>query len=337
MNPVRAYRYDGLTSRREAVWLYFDEPGFVRVRNESLDRRYPFAEVRLAPLLGSQTRELHFTDGSLCEAEPGPVLDKLFVAAGGRAAWLLHRWESSLKYAFVALLLTGLVVWVGMEFGIPALARQAAFALPASTEQLLGDDALAALDRFIFSPTRLPAERQLKLTNIFQRMTPVDGMRYRLEFRASWRIGANAFALPSGVVVLTDELVKLARHDEEIIAILAHEIGHVSHRHTLRQALQNSISGLLIAAITGDIMSTSSFAATLPTILVQARFSRQFETEADEVAIRYLRARGISTAHFANILARLARSHHEKEGDMSDYLSTHPSTVERIQRLQNDS
>ena len=337
MNPVRAYRYDGSTSRREIVWLNFDEPGFVRIHNENLDKRFPLAEIRLAPPLGGLARELHFADGSLCEAEPDPVLDRLLAAAGGRAARLLHRWENSLQYALMALLLTLLAVWTGMEFGVPALARQAAFALPASTEERLGDDALAVLDRFIFSPSRLSAERQRQLTNIFQRMTPADGARYRLEFRASRRIGANALALPSGVVVLTDELVELARRDEEIVAVLAHEIGHINHRHTLRQVLQNSISGLLMAAITGDILSTSSFAATLPTVLVQARFSRQFETEADEAAVRYLRARGISTGHFANILTRLAQAHHEKEGDMSDYLSTHPSTLERIQRLQNDS
>ncbi len=332
MNSIRAKRYDGSISRCEEVWLHWVEPGFVCVRGENLNKRYALREIRLAPPLGNLPRELRFADGSLCEVDPNPALDALFAIGAVR---LLHRWENSLRYAFVALFLTGTVVWAVMEFGIPALSKKVAFALPVATEEHLGEDALSALDQFLFAPSKLPDAEKQKLTKIFQKMLPDDGRHYRLEFRASHRIGANALALPSGIVILTDELVALSRHDEEIIAVLAHEIGHVNYRHTLRQVLQNSVSGLLVATITGDILSTSSFAATLPTVLVQTHFARQFETEADDAAVQYLHARKISTEHFANILTRLAESHHANEKGVTDYLSTHPSTNERIQRLRS--
>ncbi len=61
-----------------------------------------------------------------------------------------------------------------------------------------------------------------------------------VEFRASPIIGANAFALPGGIVIVTDQLMQLAEHDDEILAVLAHEIGHVKHRHVLRGLPQDS-------------------------------------------------------------------------------------------------
>lgn len=332
MNSTSAKRYDGNTSKCQEVWLDWSVPGFVDVRGEDLNKRYALREIQLTPPLGNLPRQLHFADGSLCEIAPNPAVEALLASGASR---LLHRWENSLRYVFMTLLLTGGVVWLAMEYGIPALSKQVAFALPGSTERYLGEDTLSAMDGFLFTPSKLSGAEKRKLTRIFHKMLAEDESHYRLEFRASPRIGANALALPSGIVIITDELVALAKHDQEIIAVLAHELGHVKYRHTLRQVLQNSISGLLIAALTGDILSTSSFAAALPTVLVQMHFARQFETEADDTAIQYLRRHKISTEHFANILLRLTKSHHVNEGDVTDYLSTHPSTSERIQRLRS--
>ena len=86
-------------------------------------------------------------------------------------------------------------------------------------------------------------------------------------------MGANAFALPNGTIVVTDDLVKLAEHDDELVAVLAHEIGHVVSRHALRRVLQDSGVMLLVAGITGDIVSISSLAAALPTLLIEAKYS----------------------------------------------------------------
>ena len=67
---------------------------------------------------------------------------------------------------------------------------------------------------------------------------------YVLEFRKSPAVGPNAFALPGGTVVLLDELVAAAAHDDEIAAVLAHEIGHLHGRHTMRHVLQTSVAGV---------------------------------------------------------------------------------------------
>jgi Zn-dependent protease with chaperone function len=151
-----------------------------------------------------------------------------------------------------------------------------------------------------------------------------DGHEYQLEFRRGGKIGPNAFALPSGIIVITDELVKLAKRDEEIDAVLAHEVGHVRGRHALRILLQNAGVAALAFAVLGDVGSVSSLVAAVPVMLVQAKHSRDFEREADAYAREWLRAEGEPETAFDDMLCRLAK----EDGDMS-YLSTHPPVGER--------
>jgi predicted Zn-dependent protease len=154
----------------------------------------------------------------------------------------------------------------------------------------------------------------------------------RLEFRHSELLGPNAFALPGGVVVMTDQLVELAGSEEEILAVLAHEIGHVEERHSLRQVLQSSGIALLAATVTADAATVSTAVAGLPVILAQTSYSRGFETVADEFAFDLLRRNSISPAVFADFMERLGADSQLNE-DLS-FLSTHPVTSDRIERAR---
>lgn len=97
---------------------------------------------------------------------------------------------------------------------------------------------------------------------------------YQLNFRKNPVIGANAFALPGGYMLITDELIDLANNNDEIVAVLAHELGHVKGRHALRQTLQGTVSGFIIIAITGDV---SSIASGLPALMMNISYSRELE------------------------------------------------------------
>ncbi len=165
------------------------------------------------------------------------------------------------------------------------------------------------------------------------RRAGIDG-KSRLEFRKGKGVGANAFALPSGIVVMTDEMVALARNDDELAAVLAHEAEHVRGRHGMRHILQNSMTVLIVSAVTGDIASISSLASTVPTVLIDAKYSRDFEREADAAVAVYLRSRKIPLKRYADILARLQAELDKKVPGESmparNYLSTHPPTEDRI-------
>ena len=199
------------------------------------------------------------------------------------------------------------------------------------------------LDRGLFRPSGLPQWRQDEVQVLFGGILLAmgqDGRDYRLVFRESPALGANALALPGGTVVVTDDFMALLDQDQQLLAVLAHEIGHIRHRHALRQILQNSSVGLLIATLTGDLFSASSMAAALPTMLIDAKFSRDMEREADDVAIDYLQQEGIPLQHFATILEQLQLSvagsmpaQNHKPAAL-DYLSSHPATAERLARLK---
>ena len=90
---------------------------------------------------------------------------------------------------------------------------------------------------------------------------------------------------------------------------------------------------MIIALMAGDVTSIASFATTLPTLLVNMSYSRQFETEADDYARQLMMKKGIALKHFADILTRLGQSHGD-DGQSVGFLSSHPATRERIKAFQ---
>ena len=189
-------------------------------------------------------------------------------------------------------------------------------------------------------PTRVPLLRRQELQRLFGSMIAdrPERKHWRLEFRSSKAIGANAFALPSGIVIVTDRMVEIAQKDDEMAGVLAHEIGHLSQRHALRHLLQNSATALVIATLTGDIVSVSSFAATMPIVLIDAKYSRDFEREADDAAVSYLKQKGFSVRAYAETLARLDAEHYKERSAaprLGELLDNHPLMLERITRVVN--
>lgn len=342
MKSVMVAYFDGRVSTRREVQFTLDG-GNVFLRGEGVDLAYPAFEIRVPPAVGSVRRTVRLPDGGVFELEDAELLAELELAAGGKASsGLLHRWEKSLPLALTALALTALIVVLFVRYGVPALARSAALALPPSSESAIGRESLATLDRILMKPTTLKKERRDELTALFRRVagTGADTSGYRLEFRSCPAIGANAFALPSGIVVITDGLVEMARHDDELAAILAHELGHVRGRHALRHLLQSSAAGLVVATLTGDLVSITSLAATLPTVLVDASFSREFEREADDAAIAWMKSAGVPPRIYAEVLGRLQAQLNVRHGGTAadnhparNYLSTHPDTGDRIRGI----
>jgi predicted Zn-dependent protease len=336
---LRAAYYDGRSSQRWAMELAFSKQGRVEIRGEGLDRSFRYPELRISPRLGNTPRFIHLPDGGCLEVTDSDAIDSAIDRLGGyEANRFLHRLESRYTTAFAALVVCLGVIFAVIEYGIPALARQVALALPPGVESKLGREGLEALDRGIFGPSALEPSTQSRLRALFQRLAGGDVVspEARLELRSSAQIGANAFALPSGIVLLTDDLVKLARNDEELIAVMAHEMGHLRHRHILRQVLQSSMTALLVAVLLGDLSSIAGLSATLPTFLVQQKYSREFEREADAFAAETLRDHGMSTVHLANILKRMSEYDDGVKGGLLDYLSSHPATRERIELLSAD-
>lgn len=334
MIVVRGVYYDGVTSQETPADLEVYDNGEVRWAGAA-GSGITVAQLRIAPRVGNIPRNVYFPDGAKFETEDNDAIDSLArrwrLQRGGR---FLHLLETHKRYIVAALVVVVVSSWAFVQHGVPALAKAAAFALPPEANSKLGAGALDILDKSIFAPSQLDDATRARLTRRFQAMTAdaPKSLGLHLEFRDGKAVGANAFALPSGTIVVTDQMVHLAKNDDELLSVFAHEMGHVVHRHGLRGVIQSSIVAVIIVTITGDVSSSSSLIAALPTLLVEAQYSQTFEREADGYSLQYMLDHGIDPVHFANLMQRMPGAKGEDEAGR--YFSSHPTTQERIDRFR---
>lgn len=298
-----------------------------------LSRRHGARELRVSPRVGRADRFIALPGGGQFQCADHPALDRLphESQSEGLVAWLEAR--SAVAIAGIALVIALLAG--GYFYGLPAAAERVADRVPVETERALGDNALAWLDaNGWFKPTTVDEEMRFFIGKEFEELRAgLSTERHlRLEFRDSG-IGPNAIALPGGAIVITDAMVREAESLDEIAAVLAHEIGHVERRHALRHLLQGSAVAVAVAALTADAASLSVAVAGLPTLLAQTKYSREFETEADDYAFALLKQRGRSPEAFATLMERLAGENEAKHRGLG-FLSTHPVTAERVRRAR---
>jgi hypothetical protein len=329
--------FDGKTSTAHPVEVTLLDNGWLCINHGTQTINHAAAELKISARIGNTPRRIQLPDDTVCEITDNDALDQWL--SGGGAHGLQHQvfhLERQWSYALLALLAVVIGAWAFIQYGVPALAERIATHLPTSVDDRLGGETLELMDGKLFQPTQLTAVQQTPIRESFKRIIAAlpDKQRYRLEFRQGGEvIGANAFALPSGIVVMTDELVQLADNQNELTAVLAHEVGHVVHRHTLRMVLQNSASALVMFGLLGDVSSVSALAASMPTLLTQAKYSRAHEAEADDYAYAWMASHGIASHYFGDMLNRLEQQQGGSNAALS-YFSSHPQTSERSQRAR---
>ena len=330
--------YDGIHPVGKSVTVIVSSNGKATIVGEDISYSCHWKDVEVASQLGNTPRNIKFPNGAKCESQAHTEINQLqnrYLQSG--MSKYLHKLESNWQYVIVASLVVIAFTWGMVTYGIPALAKTVAYSLPVSVDEKLTEGTLAILDKNILDESELDNKVKERITNKFAVIAERsnDNHQFRLLFRKG--LGANAFALPSGHIIVTDELIEIADSDEEVLAVLAHEIGHVVHEHGLRSVLQSSAVALLLTAITGDIGSASGFAAAMPIIFLETNYSRKFELEADQYALDYMQAHNIDTVHFANILKKITGDTEDHEHSAFSYLSTHPATLERIKPFESGS
>jgi len=319
--------FDGHTTRAHRVTLSIDAGDLVMV-GKGIARRESLSALRVSEPMGVAPRLITFRDGTHCQVA-ADALPPVF------AKTLVVRMQESWRAAAASVVVAALAVVAAYVWGLPAFAAWIANRVPASIQAEIGDGTLQFLDARVFSPSALPATRQDELREAFRGMARSGNDRpqpYRVLFRDGGRIGANALALPDGTILMTDQLVGLAKTDEEILAVLAHELGHLERRHSLRMLIQGSIVAFAIGWYFGDL---GGLVAAMPALMLQLRYSRGLEREADEFAATMMRANGVAPSRLADMLAKLdAAARRDRQEGAPDYLATHPATEERIRSLR---
>ncbi len=228
--------------------------------------------------------------------------------------------------------LSALAITAGAYFwGIPAFARLAAPRVPVAWEESLGRavmDQLAPADRVCADPGR-----QRLLDAVVGRLVSAGPpLPYMFRVRVVNRPEVNALAAPGGYIVVFRGLLERARTPEELAGVLAHEIEHVAHRHTTRALIQHASAGLLLAALTGDMTGPLAYGLESARVLGQLQYSRHAEEEADQDGMKRLLAARIAPGGMIGFFEDLDKG--DPPRNVLRYLSTHPSTSDRIAVLK---
>ncbi len=159
------------------------------------------------------------------------------------------------------------------------------------------------------------------------------GSAERLQLRVIDDTQLNAFAAPGGLIVVTTGLLDAVESENELAFVLAHEMGHFRHRDHLRALGRGLASSLALAALSA-VAGADVSSLTWIQELTELRFSRDQEREADEWGLDLV-ARRYSHVHGATaFLERLPRAESAAARGAASFLSTHPVSAERIERLR---
>lgn len=342
---IEGWLFEAGRSAAQGVVLTVDDAGLATLSDASgrLVRSFPWSQVRIDDRIGDTARSIALPDGAVIETRDNAALEALErdirrsgterARAGGIVAALERRWTA----AAVAVLLTVAAAWAIVQWGMPAVADFVATRIPPETAAGLDQPVLDALGRLGMSESALPQERRRRIETLFDSLVAADpdgpAWRSRLVFRNGGRIGANAFALPGGTVVITDRLVEIAASDTHVAAVLAHELGHVQGRHGLKRLARGAGLGLLTLYLFGDVTSISHIVASFPVLLIESGYSRDFESAADAAAVDTLRRAFLPPQALIEMLDILSADCGAR-CNAPGWLSSHPLTLERKASLR---
>ena len=326
---VQANYFDGRSTRIRAVTLSMAGETLV-IAGEDINLHVPFADVSVDERLGRAPRRLRLRDGAFCEVRDLDALDALLSSTGHRDGWV-DRMQRHLQFVLFSIVASAALVAAAYKWGLPWAAAKGAQRLPPYIGKTLSVQTLEILDGKILMPSKIPKEHQEALRAALHALQLPEGgsPNSALLFRRSPQLGANAFTMPDGTIIVLDDLITSIGDDQQILAVFSHELGHAHERHGLQLLLQSSVVGAFWTLYVGDI---SGLLAAAPAAVVQARYSQEFERQADDYGAAVLIHNGMSPALLADALKRLTES--RPEGSKGGYLSSHPSTDERMRHLR---
>ncbi|EHR70596.1 Peptidase family M48 [Burkholderiales bacterium JOSHI_001] len=344
MNPCLAVHwFDGVRPKARDALIRVDDGDLViegQGADAGLVRRVPLKQVRWPERQRHGVRLAHLAGGGTLSGDDGAAWDAWARASGldeSPVVALQQSWRAVGLVLLATLALLG-TLWL---WGVPAAAHGVMALLPTTLDQRVGDAAFEQLDKQYFKPSALPPAQQQGIRDALAQAVqaaypagarPAYTLYFRTDAQTQGGIGANALALPGGHVVLTDAMAQLFKDQPQVlVGVLAHELGHVRHRHGMRMLVQTGLLGALAGLVVGDF---SSLLAGIPALLGQQAYSRDFEREADAEALRVLKANRIAPRVMLALFERMEAQSAKAGGDKATSalpiaLASHPSNEER--------
>ena len=337
---IAARFHDGLTAQVHAVGLDHEAGTLViRAGDGSEIARWPTAELFAMP---SRKNELRLGANGLPTGarvvvtgreDVGRVLATLPVLTEKRR----QQTGREIRLAVTATVALAAVI-VAYLYGVPLLASRLVTLVPPAWEQSLGETVARQMEASLgesngwqvcdSNPDSL-ANRAI--ARFGAAAMEGSGSPFTLDITVVKSDIPNAFALPGGQVFFFSALLEQAETQDEFAGVLAHEVGHVAHRHGMEQLISTAGTGALIGFILGD-MTGISVAAGLGATTIDARFSRDAERQADAFAAHVAERMDFNPAGLADLINRVGAD--DEFARALALLSTHPLTEDRKAALE---
>lgn len=294
----------------------------------------PLSKIDVDAPIGSAPRRLTFPDGALFETEDHAGIATLTGTTFGEALNYYEAWHPRLIAVCIAVIAAGFIMW---RWGLDLMVSAAIAVTPPIFVEQMDKGTLQTIDVTMRAKdSKLDETDKTRVRSLFSNLLaelPADDVNdhnFQLLFRDMPHVGPNAFALPGGTVIMTDQFVKEFPDENTLAGVLGHEIGHVTERHGLRQTYRSLGLYFLIGFVAGD---TGPFLEELlleGNLLLSLRFSRAHEAAADEFGVSLTDRAGYDPAGLKLFFDKMS----EKGIEPPEWMSTHPNSAERVKQIE---
>ncbi|MEN3951339.1 M48 family metallopeptidase [Iodidimonas sp. SYSU 1G8] len=314
---MAATYYDGRSAEGRAASVFAGADG-LEIRLADADLLWPYGRLSLVSAADHGQRVV---------IAPRPGAAERLSLSGEDVLETLAAWAPQLRRQkpsrghVRSVLVAGAIIAVLAVFwaGYPIVKQGIVAVFPSSWADRIGRS--MAADNRLFGEPCDGAAGMAALEALSARLTQGMDLPEPVKVHVTASKDVNAFAAPGGHIVLLHGLIKEARSPDEVAGVLAHEIGHVQHRHPINRLVDVAGIQLIVTSISGDV-------GALGTLALMLSYGIDDEAEADRTGLDMLLAAGIAPDGLAAFFDRMARKN-ENKLTVGQFLRTHPPLEER--------
>ncbi len=312
----QAVLYDGRSAAGHAGTATLGSGTIDLVLDDGTALRWPYAELAL--ISGDGDRAVLAPDARSDErlTLTGPGAWRALLAA----APALGDQRPTRGFRRSLLVVVGiLAVLAAAWLGYPKVKQGMVAAFPDAWSDRIGAE--MAADQALFGQACTGTAGLEALDGLARRLSADAGLAAPIKVHVRSSPEVNAFAATGGHIALLDGLIQQARSPEEVVGVLAHEIGHARHHHPLKRLIDVAGIQLVVTGISGDV-------GAVGTMILMLNYGRRDEAQADRTGIDMLDRAGIAVGGFADFFDRMAAKQADQVNLMA-FLRTHPPLAER--------
>jgi Zn-dependent protease with chaperone function len=323
--------FDGMSNRRRAVTLRFADR-LELCENDRTLAAWAYADIRRVDGPSGMLRLSCLTAPALARLEVrDAALSAELVARcprvddntpGRRGVAAIVGWSLAATASIVAVVL----------FGLPLIADRLTPLVPEAFERRIGEVADSQVKALFDAKACDNAAGQKAFVKLITAIREAAGLDTSVQSGVLSTAVPNAFALPGGKVYLFNGLLAKADNADEIAGVLAHELGHLKHRDSMRGLIHDGATSFLVGLLFGDITGSSALIFASRT-MVTTSHSREAEHDADTFAIDVMHRLGRPAKPTGELLFRVTG---KESGKGLSILSSHPLTEDRLARMSRE-